>query len=945
MTTPTTVTSVTTSSGNGVEHVGDTVTFTISFDSAITVSGGTPTLTLNDGGIAAYDAAATAALGDPTKLVFTYTVATSDQSVTGLSFVRGDQNGAVIFDTSTGQGPDFTNLFAANFPDIQVATSPTAVTSVVTSPANGVEHAGDIVTFTIAFNRAVTISGGTPTLTLNDGGIATYDAAATAALGDATKAVFTYTVAADDQSVAGLSFVRGDQNGAVIVDALGQGPDFANLFAASFPGLWVSTTAVTSEVASPANVVEQTGDTVAFTIAFNHAVAVWGGTPTLTLSNGGIARYDAAATAALGDTTKLVFTYTVAASDQSVVGLSLLRGDLNGAAITDASGQQPDFTNLLATGFPDIQVAPQGRGLGGAEIAVSAPSQASLEHEQVTRLANGGFVVTWENGAQVFAQDGAEVGAAALAGKTLDSASITALSDGGFVVTWQEYNSQTHNTTIKAQVFAADGTATSTEMMVNTSTYGPFNPKITALSNGGFVVTWTGSGDFGTIGAAGDSSGAAVRAQLYAADGTRTGSEILVNTTTTSDQEAAVVTALPNGGFVVTWTDYSGSVATAGGSITQPAVRAQVFDGSKIGQEILVSTPIAHGAFQPSIIVLANGDFAIGWNDSHYVGNYTYVPYQSVQIFAADGNKIGSPITLPDSGVNRYEMTALSNGGFVVTWDTNYIFNSSGPAVVGQVFAAGTKIGAAIPINTAFSNGGFANSQITALSDGGFVVTWQDWSHGVGGASGDFNGTAIKAQMFGGDGTKVGSEILVNINTPNYQRDPQITALEGGRFAVTWTDYTPGWAVGSKPNGSPESAQVRVRVFDPSPDTTVIAAGTTLEISTATAARLAFAPEGAALLLDHSTAFIGQINGFGGADTIDLGDIAFGSGTTVGYAANSSNSGGTLTISDGTHTSALALLGQYAAASFALGSDGHGGTIIASASATAQANMLAAPHA
>ena len=55
--------------------------------------------------------------------------------------------------------------------------------------------------------------------------------------------------------------------------------------------------------------------------------------------------------------------------------------------------------------------------------------------------------------------------------------------------------------------------------------------------------------------------------------------------------------------------------------------------------------------------------------------------------------------------------------------------------------------------------------QITALSNGGFVVTWQDPSQGVGGATGDSSGTAVKAQVFAADGTRVG------LGDPGQHRD------------------------------------------------------------------------------------------------------------------------------------------------------------------------------
>jgi hypothetical protein len=61
--------------------------------------------------------------------------------------------------------------------------------------------------------------------------------------------------------------------------------------------------------------------------------------------------------------------------------------------------------------------------------------------------------------------------------------------------------------------------------------------------------------------------------------------------------------------------------------------------------------------------------------------------------------------------------------------------------------------------------------------------------------------------------------------------------------------------------------------------------------------------------------------------SIDLSAIGFSANTTLGYSANSDNSGGTLTVSDGPHARSLALLGQHMASSFVMGSDGHGGTL------------------
>ena len=84
----------------------------------------------------------------------------------------------------------------------------------------------------------------------------------------------------------------------------------------------------------------------------------------------------------------------------------------------------------------------------------------------------------------------------------------------------------------------------------------------------------------------------------------------------------------------------------------------------------------------------------------------------------------------------------------------------------------------------------------------------------------------------------------------------------------------------------------------------------------------------ATVKIDHAADFSGTVAGLAGNDVFDLADLAFGSNTTLGYAANSNNTGGTMTVSDGTHTANIALLGQYMAASFSMSADGFGGTLI-----------------
>src|SRR5258707_6639619 len=90
------VTSVVTT-GTGINaraahlNVGSVVTLTVNVSEAVAVSGGTPSLILNDLGTAVYDAAHSTS----TALVFNYTVATG-QNTADLAVTEVHLNGATV---------------------------------------------------------------------------------------------------------------------------------------------------------------------------------------------------------------------------------------------------------------------------------------------------------------------------------------------------------------------------------------------------------------------------------------------------------------------------------------------------------------------------------------------------------------------------------------------------------------------------------------------------------------------------------------------------------------------------------------------------------------------------------------------------------------------------------------------------------------------------------
>jgi choice-of-anchor C domain-containing protein len=107
---------------------------------------------------------------------------------------------------------------------------------------------------------------------------------------------------------------------------------------------------------------------------------------------------------------------------------------------------------------------------------------------------------------------------------------------------------------------------------------------------------------------------------------------------------------------------------------------------------------------------------------------------------------------------------------------------------------------------------------------------------------------------------------------------------------------------------------------------TTIAAGATTEITSAFSGAITFAGSTGTLQLDNSSSFSGTVAGLAGQDTLDLRDVNPATVQTPTYSGSSS--GGTLTVTDGSHTAKIALLGNYLASTFVTSSDSHGGTAV-----------------
>ena len=450
------VTSLTDSAPSADLQSGKVVTLTLNFSHAVNVTGGTPTLTLNDGGKAVYKGGS-----GSNALVFTYTVA-AGQNTSKLAVTAISPGGATIRDNN-GENAILGGAVASLPHTLEIDTTPAKVTSVTATAASHDLDAGKTAKFTVNFSEAVNIANGKPTLTLNDGGTATY------ATGSGSNAlIFNYTVKAGqntpDLSVKGLSL-----NGATIADAA---ENAANVTSAAINPAGIlkidtTTPTVVSARATPGSGHEiTTGQLATITLTTSEAVTV-AGTPVLLLNNGTTATYDAA----LSTSNAAVFSY--AAGNETTTGLAVVGAELSsGSSIADLAGNSailgdadsnlglmvnttkwaPDPSsvgNFTLAGSSDIEMF--GASKAKFTFASGATGTLTLEHSQsfagtVAGLAQGNYLDLGDiaymagnspsyapnssaTGGELTVTDGSHTASIALLGQYL-AANFTTSSDG-----------------------------------------------------------------------------------------------------------------------------------------------------------------------------------------------------------------------------------------------------------------------------------------------------------------------------------------------------------------------------------------------------------------------------------------------------------------------------------------------------------------------------------
>lgn len=408
---------------------------------------------------------------------------------------------------------------------------------------------------------------------------------------------------------------------------------------------------------------------------------------------------------------------------------------------------------------------------------------------EITALNDGGYVVVWSHSSN---QGGYHTGVMVeqfdAAGNTISTTElvgadpteykghpqIAALVGGGYAVTWYE-NDADGNTDIFLRQFDNAGNPVADDRLFGEENQWDRDPHITALDNGGYVVSWhgmtTGGQNEGIFVQQFDNVGNRISEnQLHGMDG--------------QNDYGEQTTALNDGGYVVTWRGY-----TTDENSGDIFVRQFDSNGNQVAEDRLHGVEGSYNEdTKAQIVTLSDGGYSISWQGR---GSDDQGFDIFVQQFDAQGSRTGALTRLQgqngDLDDTEVQIAALKDGGSAVVWQGE---TSDGEGT--DIFVQHLDMAGQPTISTRLqgvSGQDDASAQIASLNNGGYAVSWVGGDRNTGEAD-------IFVQEFDNLGNKLGDIVSLQGNPGVIDIRPQITAHGDSGYIVTWDGQgSQGWDV------------------------------------------------------------------------------------------------------------------------------------------------------
>ncbi len=440
---------------------------------------------------------------------------------------------------------------------------------------------------------------------------------------------------------------------------------------------------------------------------------------------------------------------------------------LNNSNVVVVWASQNEVTNNSLQDVYGQLLSPTGQKIGG-EFLINQFTKFNQRTPAVTALAGGGFAVTWISEqqsvlapslgantayttistaptpsvdvyARVFSATAVPAGAEFSVDTSINpcaNPSLSAGTDGGFFIVWgaQDLSNLNNSWDIYGRFFNAAGAATTAVFYVNSHLYGDqYAPRVKSIGTD-FLVTWTSLAQ--------DGSREGVYGQFVHNNGSLTGGEFRVNTTTIGQQMQPTITSDGVNQFLVVWTSYTGA-PNGFDLFAQRYLDVSALLPAMSAPYVWVPFVTSNNIYQPQLVVSWAPLLGLSISNYEVYVDGTNVPTaltssnqwtmaaangltaSSTHSFRVDYVTTGgqhSPISASASGTT---WGGLNWGGIPYEWMTNYFGSNTNlwPA-------ASSKAGGGPTIAQIFLSGGNPNNSATWLKSSlthttqGMFLSW-----------------------------------------------------------------------------------------------------------------------------------------------------------------------------------------------------------------------------
>ncbi|MEM7350083.1 MAG: hypothetical protein AAF657_04700 [Acidobacteriota bacterium] len=339
---------------------------------------------------------------------------------------------------------------------------------------------------------------------------------------------------------------------------------------------------------------------------------------------------------------------------------------------------------------------------------------------------------------------------------------VAADGQGRFIVVWESEGQDGDGSGIFGRRFQADGEPVGDEFAVNDYTTGDQSqPRVSANTDGQFIVVWQGSGG----GASGD-----VLARRFDAQGVPLDNQFQINEDTSLDQRSPAVALADDGSFLAVWSNEDRLAARRFDELSNP-----------ITGDFEIAVNDVYGAYgfrsfhRRDVEALPAGDFVVVWQDHLYTGyGYAYsdlilgaiIDEQSTSVTPFNASS-GAPAEQQRSPA----LAPAADGGFVVVWG-GYTDYAAYSRILGRRFADdGTPQGALFdPTPAGYTV--LRPEGVAAIGSDRFLVVWND--------------SEIEGRYIATDGTPLSAPFIINADPSGSDGQPAV-ASAGRDVMVTWT--------------------------------------------------------------------------------------------------------------------------------------------------------------